>query len=387
MKKAIMYGAGNIGRGFIGKVLCEAGYHVVFIDIAENVVSRLNKDHAYPVRIVSNEASYEVLVKNVSAVNGLDTTAVAQEILEADIMATAVGVNILPRIVSNIAAGLNLRAQQNKAPLDIIICENLLDADKYLRCLLEKEVDTHTLPYLAQNVGLVEASIGRMVPVMTDDMRGDNCLRVWVEPYEELPVDKDAFRSDIPPIKTLIPFSPFGFYIRRKLFIHNMGHALCAYFGWLKGYSLISEAAADRQIAEIARTAMLDVAAALHKDYGIALNDLEEHIDDLLHRFCNRELGDSIPRVGKDPVRKLKSNDRLTGAVLYCRNLGVDPSHILPGIAAALCFDNSGDEAAMQVQSAIRQDGIESAVKRFCGLEGDLLAHVVIAYKELQAAR
>lgn len=383
MKTAVMYGAGNIGRGFIGKVLSEAGFHVVFIDVAAPVVDKLNADHAYPVRLVSNDGMSEVMVTNVSAVNGLDQNAVAAAIAGADILATAVGVNVLPRIIPHLAAGIERRAVSGR-PLDIIICENLIDADKYLRSLLEQSVSAPTRPYLDSKIGLVEASIGRMVPVMTDEMRGDNLLRVWVEPYEELPVDKDAFRSEIPPIKTLVPFSPFGFYIRRKLFVHNMGHALCAYFGWLKGYPLISQAAADEGILAMAKAAMLDVSAALHRDYGIPKEEIDANVYDLLRRFANRELQDSVPRVGKDPIRKLKKNDRLTGAALYCFEQGIDPVHIIPAIAAAFCFDNTDDEAAMEIQHHIRVHGIENAVRRYCEADEKLTERIVSAYHALR---
>ena len=382
MKTAVMYGAGNIGRGFIGKVFSEAGFHVIFVDVATPVVDKLNADHAYPVRLVSNEGMSEVMVTNVSAVNGLGSDAVAAAIADADIMATAVGVNVLPRIIPNLATGINKRAASGR-PLDIIICENLIDADKYLRSLLEQAVSADTRTYLDTRVGLVEASIGRMVPVMTEEMRGDNPLRVWVEPYEELPVDKDAFRGEIPPIKTLVPFSPFGFYIRRKLFVHNMGHALCAYFGWLKGYELISEAAADTDILGMAKAAMLDVSAALHRGYGIPREEIDANVYDLLERFGNRELKDSIPRVGKDPIRKLKRNDRLTGAALYCIEQGIAPVHIVPAIAAAFRFDNPDDEAAMEVQNHIRVNGIESAVRHYCETDDGLTARIVAAYKAL----
>ena len=384
MKKAVMYGAGNIGRGFIGKVFSEAGYEVVFVDVVPAVVDQLNADREYPVRLVSNEEICEVPVKNVRAVNGMDSKAVADEIRDADLMATAVGVNILPRIIANIAAGLDLRAAKS-VPLDIIICENLLDADQYLHELLQKAVKPETLDYLENKVGLVEASIGRMVPVMTDEMREGNNLRVWVEPYEELPVDKHAFRGEIPPIKTLVPFSPFGFYIRRKLFLHNMGHALCAYFGWLKGYAYIYEAAEDEEIAARVRDAMLNVAAALHRDYGIPLSEIEDNVFDLIRRFGNRVLKDSIARVGRDPIRKLKSIDRLTGAALYCVEQGTSADSILPGIAAALCFSHPDDEAAIEIQQNIAVHGVRSVIQTFCGIYDEtLIACITAEYDKLK---
>ena len=262
----------------------------------------------YPVRLVSNEGVKEVMVRNVSAVNGMDQDAVTAQILDADIMATAVGVNILPKIVANLAAGIDARAAAGKGPLNIIIAENLIDADKYLRGLLEQAVKPQSREYLDNKIGLVEASIGRMVPVMTEEMRGDNFLRVIVEPYEELPVDKDAFKGEIPKLNNLIPFSPFGFYIRRKLFVHNMGHAICAYFGWLKGYTYVYESAEDPEIAGKAKAAMLNVAAALSKDYGIPFKEVESNVYDLIRRFGNRVLKDTNARVGGDPKRKLKKH-------------------------------------------------------------------------------
>ena len=94
MKNAVMYGAGNIGRGFIGKVFSESGMDVVFIDVVQEVIDKLNEENEYPVRLVSNEIDSEVIVKNASAVSGFDQSAVTEAIINADIMATAVGVNI-----------------------------------------------------------------------------------------------------------------------------------------------------------------------------------------------------------------------------------------------------------------------------------------------------
>jgi mannitol-1-phosphate 5-dehydrogenase len=384
MQKAVMYGAGNIGRGFIGKVFSESGLDVLFIDVVQEVIDQLNKDGQYPVKLVSNEAINEVIVKNASAVSGMDKSAVVSAILNADIMATAVGVNILPRIVDNIAAGIDARAQANKPPLDIIICENLIDADKYLRSMLEEKVLTESRKYLDSSIGLVEASIGRMVPVMTDEMRGDNPLRVVVEPYEKLPVDKDAFRGEIPHLNNLVPFSPFGFYIRRKLFVHNMGHALCAYYGWLKGYEYVYESVEDEEIAAKAKVAMLDSAAALSRDYHIPFEEIEANVYDLIRRFGNRVLKDTNARVGGDPIRKLKKTDRLAGAALYCIEQGVGAENIVQAIAAGYCFDNPADNAAVQIQQFIADYGIEKAVEQYSGIEGALRDQIVAAYNKLK---
>ncbi|MBC7960784.1 MAG: mannitol dehydrogenase, partial [Vallitaleaceae bacterium] len=270
MKKAIMYGAGNIGRGFIGQLMSESGYEVVFIDVNAALLEALNKEEKYPVKILAGNTSKEIIVENVRGVSGLEMDQVAHEIATADLMATAVGVNVLPRIIKPICEGLKKRWQHgNMNPLNILICENLMDANHFLAELIKKELQGKDLEYFETLVGLVEASIGRMVPVMTPEMQEGNILRICVEEYGILPVDKDAFKGEIPKIKNLLPYSPFDFYIQRKLFIHNMGHALAAYLGKLKGYTYIWEAINDPFIKLAVTSAMKDCATAMAIEHHV----------------------------------------------------------------------------------------------------------------------
>ena len=320
---------------------------------------------------MSNDTTSEVIVKNVRAVNGLEIDKVADEIFTADIMATAVGVNVLPEIVKPICAGLKKRFNADSVPLNIIICENLINADKYLRTLIEQEMGAEFKVLLDKKLGLIEASIGRMVPIMTDEMREDELLKIWVEPYSRLPVDKDAFIGEIPDLNGLVPFSPFGFYIKRKLFIHNLGHAMCAYLGWQKGYSYINECVKDEAIREVTCAAMQESASALNREYAIQLDTLDDHIADLLFRFDNRALGDTVVRAGRDPIRKLGIGDRLTGAAVYCQEQGVIPEAILEGIGAGLKYDNKADESAVRLQSLIKVRGIQECVRQVCGLDSE----------------
>ena len=334
--KALMYGGGNIGRGFIGQLFSQSGYAVTFVDVVDAVVDTLNREHKYPVRILSSEGHKDVEVTNVSAVNGKDAEAVAEAIAGTDIMATAVGARILPFIVPNIVAGLRKRWARGGAPLNIIICENLMDANKVLEEMLKAQLTQEEIPLFDQTVGLVEASIGRMVPVQTEEMKDGDPMRVCVESYGFLPVDKAAFKGEIPEITNMVPFAPFDFYIKRKLYIHNMGHATCAYLGDLLGLEYIYQSIDVPQVRILVQNAMLESAQALSKAYGVALEDIVCHIEDLLYRFTNRALQDTCARVGGDPARKLSPQDRLIGSAKLAMKNGQLPAYIAIGAAAGL---------------------------------------------------
>ena len=352
--KAVMYGGGNIGRGFIGMLFSMSGYEVTFIDVAQPVIDGLNRDGRYPVRIVSNEGHEDIEVEHVRAVNGNDREAAAEAIAEADVMATAVGVNVLKFIVPNLAEGIRRRRARQGGPLNIIICENLVDANKVLEKLLKAELTEEEAAWLDENIGLVEASIGRMVPVQTEEMKAGNPLRVCVERYGFLPVDKAAFRGKIPEIKNMVPYEPFDYYIRRKLYVHNMGHAVCAYLGLYTHREYIYEAIEDSCIQNIVQNAMLESALALSKAYQMPVELLVRHFQDLLSRFKNQALKDTCARVGGDPKRKLSHTDRLIGSSLLCLEHGVQPVFISVGTAGAV-YEYIREAGAQQCVKEARQ--------------------------------
>lgn len=380
MMQAVMYGGGNIGRGFIGALLSQSGYRVTFIDVAEPVVKALQENNTYPVRYVSTEGFEDVLVQNVTAVNGNDAEAASDAIAQCDIMATAVGARILKFIVPNIVAGLRKRWAMGKGPLNIIICENLMDANKVLEQMLKEQLTAEEQAKFDETVGLVEASIGRMVPVQTEEMKAGEPMRVCVEKYGFLPVDKAAFKGEIPQIPNMVPFAPFDFYIKRKLYVHNMGHATCAYLGDLLGLDYIYQSIAVPEIRVLVQNAMLESALALHKKYGGSLADLQLHIQDLLGRFTNAALGDTCQRVGGDPARKLGADDRLIGSARLAQEQGITPAYIAVGAAAAIHRYLNENEKTQTVENAVQ------VLQEVSGLqaEEDLAQMVIFYYNELQ---
>lgn len=355
--KAVMYGAGNIGRGFIGMLFSASGYEVTFVDVAKPVIEALNQRGTYPVRMVTNEGKEDQEVRHVRAVDGNDQEAVAEAIREADLAATAVGVKALKFVIPNLAAGIKKRMRKGGAPLNIIICENLMDAHKVVEKMLKAELSDEEIRWFDRNVGLVEASIGRMVPVQTEEMRDGDPLRVCVERYGFLPVDQAAFKGEIPKIEHMVPFEPFDFYIKRKLYVHNMGHAACGYLGLYSHREYIYESIEDAVIQGMVQNAMEESCLALSQKYKVPAEQLVKHMQDLLFRFTNRALKDTCRRVGADPERKLARTDRMIGASLLCMEQGILPVFISVGTAGAVYayLQEQGQKQSMeQAEMALR---------------------------------
>jgi mannitol-1-phosphate 5-dehydrogenase len=321
---------------------------------------------------------------------------VAEELATAAIAGTAVGPAILPRLLPVIAAGLRLRRERGAKPLDIILCENLRSA-----ATLVREGLTEVLPPdfpLAQSLGIVETSIGKMVPMMTAAQRAADPLAVYAEAYNTLICDARAFLNPIPAVPGLSPKQNMRAYVDRKSFIHNLGHAVTAYVGYARDPRMVYlwEAVQRPEVREIAAGAMWESAQALIREYPEEFNaaNQREHIEDLLRRFANRALGDTIFRVGRDLPRKLSPEDRLIGALRLDLRHGIAAPNTMLGIAAGLRFraaDEAGNLHPADAQFAAEwaPKGPEAILAQLCGLsaevaaEADCIRAVTAAYNRL----
>jgi mannitol-1-phosphate 5-dehydrogenase len=317
-KKIVLFGAGRIGRSFIGQLFGSAGYELVFVDISSNLVDLINLHRQYRVVIRSDAGDETIWVSNVRAVHFNDSGRVAEELAGADIASVSVGRQALPALMPLFAGALSLRREKyGDRPLDVILAENMRNADDYFRRkvkpFLPEEYPVEAL------LGLVETSIGKMVPIMTRADMEEDQLRIFAEPYCELIVSGPAFKTGIPEIENLAPKENIKAWVDRKLFIHNLGHTAAAWLGFRADHSLvyIHEALALPGVYEATRKTMrqsAEILTALYPhDFGAM--ELGLHIDDLLSRFSNRALGDTLFRVGCDLYRKLGPDDRFTSPV------------------------------------------------------------------------
>ncbi|MGL5342909.1 MAG: mannitol-1-phosphate 5-dehydrogenase, partial [Lactococcus garvieae] len=68
MKKAVHFGAGNIGRGFIGEILYKNGFEIAFVDVNEKIINALNEEKKYTIDL-AEEAHEKIQVQSVSGIN------------------------------------------------------------------------------------------------------------------------------------------------------------------------------------------------------------------------------------------------------------------------------------------------------------------------------
>lgn len=384
---AVMFGAGNVGRGFLGQLFCESGYRVDFVDIDEPLLAALNGRGAYTVRLVDNDFSQEITVGPVRALSSRDQEAVTQAVVEASIGATAVGVRVLPAIAPLLAAGVARRqASGLTGPLNIIVCENLKDAAAALRRMVKEHLPADLHAYLDAHVGFVDTVIGRMVPPLTPELRAGDPSLIIVEPYKELPVDRSGFVGPPPAVVGMELCDNFPVYTARKLYIHNCGHAVLAYLGHLRSHVYGYEALEDPAVRPLFDRAMAEAKAGIVGVLGADPAWLDAHVADLVRRFANRALGDTVLRLGRDPARKLGPEDRLVGAARLVERAGLTPDALSWAIAAGYCFDDPRDPLAVALQERLAAEGLDVVLAGLSGIrpEEPLAALVRGRYADLR---
>lgn len=376
MKKAIQFGAGNIGRGFIGAVLSKAGYHVVFADVNELVVNKINEDGKYTVAIMDTECTEQVIT-NISAVDSRSPE-LAKEIAQAQVVTTAVGLGILPRIAGALAAGIAERQAQGVTEyLNVIACENGLRASSQLKEHVYSHLTEEQKAYADEYVAFPDCSVDRIVP----PIKSENPIDVVVEKFYEWNVERASIKGDLQ-MEGMNLADNLIAYIERKLFTLNTGHAITAYLGKLKGLGTIADSIADEEIYTIVKAAMQESGEGLVAKYGFDHDAHFAYIDKIIGRFRNPHLQDDVTRVGREPLRKLSANDRLIKPTMTAIEHGFATPNLVLGIGAALHYNNPEDPQSVQLQQAISEVGVAKAFEQFSGVSADseLAAQVLAAY-------
>lgn len=361
--KAVHFGAGNIGRGFVGLLLHEGGYELVFSDVAAALVDAINQADHYTVHEVG-DGGVDTQVTGFRAINSAENPeGLIAEIADADVVTTAVGPTVLKFVAAPILDALR-RRDAGAAPLQIMACENAINATDLLREeIIARAGDDW--PSLADRAVFANTAVDRIVP----GQPADGGIDVTVEPFYEWAIERGPFGDTPPNIPGAHFVDDLHPYIERKLFTVNTGHACTAYLGAQAGAERIADALADEQIAAQVAAALEETSALLAVKHGLDPRELAEYRATILRRFANPALPDTVWRVGRQPLRKLSRHDRFIGPAAEAVERGLSADALMVAVTAALAFDDPDDEQSVELQRRLREEDAADLAAEVTGLD------------------
>lgn len=369
--KAVHFGAGNIGRGFIGLLLSRSGYEVCFVDVNEAVVAELKRRGEYPVTLASGSEE-TVVVHNVTALSSItEADQVAAAIAEADLVTTAVGVSVLKHIAAVLAEGIKRRLAVTSPPLHVIACENAIGGSSQLKELVYGQLDQALHSQADGAVAFPDAAVDRIVPLQ----QHEDILQVVVEPFYEWAVDGSRMLPGYQPVEGVHYVDDLEPYIERKLFTVNTGHCSAAYLGYLHGCNTIQQVMENEQLTALVREVLEETGAMLVRKHGFDQAVHQQYISTILERFRNPALTDEVSRVGRSPIRKLSPNDRLVSPALQAYEAGLGYTALARSMAAALLFESADDPEAAELAASIRDIGVAAALTKVSGIAAEHPVH------------
>ena len=383
MKQAVMFGAGNIGRGFIGALLERSGWHVTFADVVESIINGINEQKRYAVHILDQEC-YDWEISNISAVSSIGDQ-IAPAIVACDLITTAVGPLVLPKIAKTIAEGIRARiAAGKKDPMNVICCENGLRTTTRLKEETFKHLTPEEIAFANEYIGFADCAVDRICP----KPEFENPLDAAVEEYMEWDVERSAWKGEPADIQGLTYVDNLMACLERKLFTLNSGHAICAYLGSLRGHKTILESIQDPVIGDIVHAAMRESGEGLIREFSFDPETHHAYVERIFKRFQNPHLKDEVSRVGREPMRKLSAGDRLIKPLVTTASYNLPVDHLIFGAAAALRFDCPDDPQSVEMLEKIRKENAAAALKQYSGLQPDdpLFTRILDVYRALAIA-
>lgn len=380
--RAVHFGAGNIGRGFIGETLAANGFGIDFVDVNSKIIDELNKRGEYDIQLAA-PGKKKIHISNVDGINNAkDPDKVVDAIKKTDMITTAIGPKILAIIAPLIAKGLTARVQWgNKQPLDVIACENMIGGSQHLKDEVYKHLNDSIKPEIDKYIGFPNAAVDRIVPIQ----HNDDPLFVSVEDFKEWVIDQSQMKNKNIVLKGVDYAPDLEPYIERKLFSVNTGHATVAYTGKNVGYSTIGDAIKDPFVLKQVKRVLSETRSLLYAKWNkeFTMKSLEDYHKKILSRFQNPYISDDIARVGRTPIRKLGYNERFIRPIRELKARKLDYSALMETVGRIYHFDEPKDKESVKLMKMLKDEDLKDVIVETTGLKDDpeLVDEIVKSYK------
>lgn len=361
--KVVLFGAGATGRAHVGLLAWQEGCELVLVERKTELVKALRDAAAYQVRLLGVTDQF-VRVSGFRIYQADERAAIAREIVDADLVLTAVFDQNLPDVAISLAQAVQACAAAGRTtPINCVACENMMDSSSQLGQSTRAHLPHALHDYLAMTFGFPDCMISRVVPQPEHDP-----LQLVAEDYNEWTVRSEAWLGAPPPLAAMSLVDNQTAYLERKLFIHNGGHAVCAYFGFHRGHRFIHEAVADPYVVDHVLGALDQLGGVVRHKHGFSEENIDEYKRDLGVRGAIEAMRDSIARVVRDPMRKLSSHERLIAPLIYAYDHQLPYDRIIQGIVAALRYHSDQDAQSLKLGQLIDSRGLRATLRQVCDI-------------------
>lgn len=379
-RSALVFGAGKMACGLLGKLLHESGYSVQFVARSRNI-GAINARNGYALRVGPLETRH---VTGATALSINDADEIVSTVANADIVFTAVGIDNIPAIAPLIARGLWRRLSQDARPINIIASENLPGTGAYLRHQIIGAASPRWGLLLDTYAGF-SAALTRSI--MTGGQQVNGEAQFIIDGEGDLTIDRQGLVGPAPRIARTSITEEFDALFLQKLSTINLSQAVAAYLGRREGCTLVDEAATHPHIAPIVRAAVGEAIAAFQTEFPHLGQRAARDAKDAISRIASPDLGDTVERICRGPMRKLGAQERLIGPARLAIKHGLPHDHLVQTIAAALTYHDERDVQSKVLQYVIGSEGLDYVLTAVCGLlpHEPLAQEVKVAWAALHA--
>ena len=385
--KAVIIGAGRIGRGFVTSLLKRNSVDITFFDVSIDVVNQLNEFEKYKIHVLGN-AEKDIKIDNYKAFLLSNQNELIKALEESSFVFTSVGGKNLKNVGICIAEAYHELYEVGKNPQNIFVtCENWLTPADDLKDAIVSTLTESEKKIFNSNNDVSQAVIRASGTAAPKDYDLKNPMDTWVQDYWIIPVDSDKIKVNNIPVWEFFDFTPsFGNMLYQKIYTNNTSVALIAYLGSLKGYTVLSDAANDDDIVKLLDQGYDEINKALISELNVSEESQKEFSRVAKEKYQDRTIIDDVRRIARDPIRKLSSTDRLIGPSKMALNAGFEPEALSKAIAAALYYSNNEDEISLKLQKMREKLGDMATLSKVSGLALDdpLMVLVKEAINELK---
>ncbi len=344
-KKALIFGAGAIGRGFLGPLLSKLNFDLNFVDRNLSVIQRMKSTKSYKAAITNNN-KYDIVKVPIKNAYTLEDTI---DIKTYDIVFCCVGSKRCYEIAK--------RFQNAKT---VISCENDISTVNGLKQLSKNNNIFFGIP------DVITSNTASKQLLEKDELTTITEKGILIVEKGNFSLPKPILQANAEQLER---------HWICKFFIHNAPHAVLSYLGALKKYTYIHEAMSDKNIEKIVLGSINEITNGIIKAKYVPKIFARKYRDKEVARFKNKLLFDPITRVARDPLRKLSRDDRMILALRIAQFNKKPPKFTATGVKAALNYYNKNDPESTYLQYIRKSLSEAEILEKFSGIyESDPLS-------------